>query len=634
MKKYESIVYSAAGLIALAVLLVAFNFLASTVALRADLTEGKLYTLSGGTRKILSKLDAPVKLRLYISKGESAMPVQLRSFAQRVEDVVNEFKSVAGANLVIEKYNPKPDSDEEDAAQLDGIEPQQLGTGEAFYLGLSVSQLDRKQAISSVSPQRERLFEYDLIRAIARVATPDKPVLGLMSAVPVLGERFNPMTRQSSEPWVLANELKRDFNVKTVNMSAQAIDPEIKVLLVIHPRDISDKTEYALDQFVLRGGKLIAFVDPFMFFDQQPNPMMPMQQQQGTSSSLPTLFKAWGIEMDPGKVIADIVFASGGGQRYTPTVLSLNRTALNREDVTTSQIESLLYAFGGAFVVKPAEGLKLTELIKSSATTMMVDNVVASVSGDAATKGFVPSGKSLPLALRLTGKFKTAFPEGLKSDEPAKPAAKDGKPEAKPDAKPDVKPVAPQLKESGTENSVILVADADMLADGAAVDIQTIFGQRVVVPSNGNLNLAQNMVEQLFAGDDLIGLRSRATGFRPLAVIREMEARAQQQYFGKIQSLEKQLQQSSEKIQSLQKGRADAKSAQILSPEQQAELESFRKRVVETRRDLKELRKNLRQDSESLQFWTKVVNIAAMPLLVALLGLGFATMRRRRAAAA
>ena len=634
MKKYESFLYSAAGLVALAVLLVAFNFLASTVAARADLTDGKLFTLSDGTRKILGKLDAPVKLRLYISKGESAMPVQLRSFAQRVEDVVNEFKSVAGSNLVIEKYNPKPDSDEEDAAQLDGIEPQQLGTGEAFYLGLSVSQLDRKQAISAVSPQRERLLEYDLIRAIARVATPDKPVLGLMSAVPVLGERFNPMTRQGSEPWVLANELKRDFNVKAVNMSAEAIDPEIKVLLVVHPRDIPDKTEYALDQFVLRGGKLIAFVDPFMFFDQQPNPMMPMQQQQGTSSSLPTLFKAWGVEMDPGKVIADVVFASGGGQRYTPTVLSLNRTALNREDVTTSQIESLLYAFGGAFVVKPAEGLKVTELIKSSATSMMVDNVVASVSGDAATKGFVPSGKSLPLALRLTGRFKTAFPAGLKSDEPAKPAAKDAKPDAKPAAKPDVKPVAAQLKESGAENSVILVADADMLADGAAVDIQTIFGQRVVVPSNGNLNLAQNMVEQLFAGDDLIGLRSRATGFRPLTVIREMEARAQQQYFGKIQALEKQLQQSSEKIQSLQKGRADAKSAQILSPEQQAELESFRKRVVETRRDLKELRKNLRQDSESLQFWTKVVNIAAMPLLVALLGLGFAMMRRRRAAAA
>lgn len=628
MKKNEAFIYSAAGLAALAVLLVAFNFLASTVALRADLTDGKLYTLSEGARKILKRLDAPVKLRLYISKGESAMPVQLRSFAQRVEDVVREFKSVAGANLVIEKYNPKPDSDEEDAAQLDGVEPQQLVSGETFYLGLSVSQLDRKQAIPAISPQREQLLEYDLIRAIARVATPDKPVLGLMSALPVLGEQFNPFTRQGSEAWVLANELKRDFNVKPVNVTAEAIDPEIKVLLVIHPRDIGEKTEYALDQFVLRGGKLIAFVDPFMYFDQQPNPMMPVQQQPGTSSSLPALFKSWGVEMDPGKVIADITFASGGGQRYTPTVLSLNRTALNREDVTTSQIESLLYAFGGAFKVKPVDGLKLTELIKSSATSMLVDNIVATVSGDAATKGFEPSGRSLPLALRLTGKFKTAFPDGLKPDEPSRPAAKDAKAAApKPAA-------AAQLKESAAENSVILVADADMLADGAAVDIQTVFGQRVVVPSNGNLNLAQNMVEQMFAGDELIGLRSRASGFRPLTLIREMEAQAQQQYFGKIQALEKELQQASEKIQALQKPRADPKSAQILSPEQQAELEKFRKRVIETRRDLKELRKNLRQDAESLQFWTKVANIALMPLLVALLGLAFAAARRKRVAAA
>ena len=628
MKKYETFLFSAAGLAALAVLLVAFNFLASTVALRVDLTDGKLYTLSDGTKKILTKLDAPVKVRLYISAGETAMPVQLRSFAQRVEDVAREFKSVAGANLVIEKYNPKPDSDEEDAAQLDGIEPQQLASGETFYLGLSVSQLDRRQAIAAISPQRERLIEYDLIRAIARVATPDRPVLGLMSAVPVLGEQFNPFTRQGSEPWVLANELKRDFNVRPVNITAEAIDPEIKVLLVIHPRDLPESTEYALDQFVLRGGKLVAFVDPYAYFDQQPNPMMPQQQQPGTSSSLPTLFKAWGVEMNPGKVLADVVYASGSGQRYTPTVLTLNRTALNRDDVVTSQIETLLYAFGGAFDVKPVEGLKLTELIKSSATSMLVDNIVATVSGDAATKGFEPSGKSMPLALRLTGKFKTAFPGGLKPDEPAKPAAKDAKPA------PPKPAAAPQLTESVAENSVILVADADMLADGAAVDIQTVFGQRVVVPSNGNLNLAQNMVEQLFAGDDLMGLRSRASGFRPLTVIREMEVQAQQQYFGKIQSLEKELQQASEKIQALQKGRADAKSAQILSPEQQVELEAFRKRVIETRHELKELRKNLRQDSESLQFWTKVANIAVMPLLVALAGLAFAAARRRRVAAA
>ena len=216
MKKYETFLYSAAGLVALFIILVAFNYLSSSAAVRADLTDGRLYTLSEGTKKILQKLDGPVKLRLYVSQSDNAIPVQLRSFAQRVEDVVREFKSVAGPNLIIEKYNPRPDSDEEDAAQLDGVEPQTLFSGEQFYLGLSVSRLDRKQALSNISQQRERLLEYDLIRAISRVAVSERPTIGIMSAVPVLGEAMNPMTRQGSEPWVLAGELKRQQQIVAV----------------------------------------------------------------------------------------------------------------------------------------------------------------------------------------------------------------------------------------------------------------------------------------------------------------------------------------------------------------------------------------------------------------------------------
>src|SRR3954468_10399733 len=622
MKKHETILFSAVGLLALFIILVAFNYLVSGAAVRADLTEGKLYTLSDGTKKILQKLDGPVKLRLYVSQSDNAIPVQLRSFAQRVEDLVREFKAVAGPNLIVERYNPKPDSDEEDAAQLDGVEPQTLFTGEQFYLGLSVSRLDRKQALSNISQQRERLLEYDLIRAIARVANAERPTIGVMSAVPVMGEPMNMMTRQPSEPWVLANELKRDFNVKGVPMSAEAIDKDINVLLVIQPRDIMESAEYALDQFVLRGGKLIAFVDPYMFFDQQPNPMMPNMPGQPGSSTLPRLFKAWGINMDPGKVVADVTYASGAGQRYTPTVITLNKTALNKDDVATSQIDTLLLAFSGVFdASKPAEGLKVTDLAHTSPNSMLVDNIVASVSGDAAMKGFTPDNKAKPLAMRLSGKFKTAFPEGkpapFNQDKDKKPAD-----------------TGPQLKEGSAENSVVLVADADMLADGAAVEVQTILGQRVVVPSNGNLALVQGMLEQLASGDDLMSLRSRASSFRPLTVVRQMEADAQKQYFGKIKELEDELTQTTEKMQKLQRQSGGTKSAQIMSPEQQAELDRFKKRVTETRQVLKDLRKTLRQDAEALQFWTKVAYIALMPLLVALFGLGYALMRRRRAARA
>jgi ABC-type uncharacterized transport system involved in gliding motility auxiliary subunit len=436
-----------------------------------------------------------------------------------------------------------------------------------------------------------------------------------MAGLPVMGERFNPFTRQSSDPWVLANELKREFEVKEVPLNAAEIDKEVSVLLLIHPRDAQPQTEFALDQFVLRGGKLIVFVDPYAYFDQTPT--MPGMPPQVSSSTLPTLFKAWGVEMDPGKVVSDVVFGSGGGARYTPTVLSLNRTAFSRDDIVTGQIETLLYAFGGAFSVKPVEGLAVSELIRSSPNSMLVDNANATKSGDEATKSFKPGGAALPLALRLSGKFRTAFPEGR----PADPNAKDKKP-------------SPEggLKESVKDNSVVLVADVDMLADGAAVDVQDMFGRKVVVPSNGNLAFAIGLVEQFAAGDALISLRSRAASFRPLTVVRELEAEAQKQYFGRIQALEEELQKTTAKMQELQKAQGQAgKSAQILSPEQQEELERFKKTVAETRLALKDVRKNLRQDAESLVFWTKVANIALMPVLVALAGLLIALLRRRRA---
>ena len=614
MKKYEHLVYSAVGLVALGLLLVAVNFFIARAPLRVDLTEGNLYTLSAGTRKVLRNLQAPVKLKLYSSQGES-VPVPLRGFAQRVDDLVREFAAASNGNLRIERYNPRPDSEEEDAAQLDGIEPQQLMSGEQFYLGIAVSQLERKQLIAAVTPQRERLLEYDLVRAIARVGSSARPTIGLMAGLPVSGEKFNPFTRQSSDPWVLAGELKREFDVKEVPMSAKEIDKDINVLLRVHPKDMPPEQEYALDQFVLRGGKLIAFVDPYAYFDQAPQ--MPGVPAQPSSSTLPLLFKAWGVQMDPGKVISDVVFGSGGGARYTPTVLSLNRTAFSRDDVVTGSIETLLYAFGGAFSVeKIAEGLRVTELVKSSPNSMLVDNASATRSGDDATKSFQPSGKAMPLAIRLTGKFKTAFAEGLKEKD--KPV-----------------PGTPNLRESAGENSIILVADVDLLADGAAVDIQEVFGRKVVVPSNGNLAFALGMVEQLAAGDELISLRSRTAAFRPLTVVRELEAEAQKQYFGKIQSLEEELQKTTAKLQELQKGQKAGSApggAQILSPEQQAEIERFRRTVAESRLALKEVRKNLRQDAESLVFWTKVINIALMPLLVALFGLLFALLRRRRTA--
>jgi ABC-type uncharacterized transport system involved in gliding motility auxiliary subunit len=628
-KKYlEAMFYSAGGIVALLVILIAANFIIGAFNLRADLTQGSVYTLSQGTKAMLAKLEAPVKIRFYYTQGGSVVPVGLKTFAKRVEDLLGEYQRAGHGKVIIEKLNPEPDSDAEDSAALDGVEGQLTNTQEKFYLGLAVNFLDQRAALPVLAPDRERLLEYDITRAIARVASASKPVVGLMSALPVMGRPLNPMLKQQpTTPWVLATELQNIFTVKKIELTADKIPDDIKVLLVIHPRDISETTEYALDQFILRGGKLIAFLDSYAYFDQQPDMQNPFGGSNAGQSTFYRLLKHWGLDMEMGKVAADLTYASGAGPRILPTLLALTPEALNKDDVVTSQVGTMLVPFASVFTGKPAEGLTQTVLAQTSPNAMLVDLIIATLSGEPSTRGFQPSGTPYPLAIRLSGKFKTAFPDGR--PKPYEPPSKDRKKAA---AKTQDAKAEPQLKESAQENSVVLVSDVDLLTDGAAVEVQEIFGQRLIVPRNGNLNFAQSLVEQVAGDYDLTKLRSRAAFTRPLTVLQQMEARAQQSYLGKIKELEDNLSQTQEKLAALQKQRAGAQST-LLSPEQQAEVENFKKKAIETRKDLKELRKTLRMESDALQFWAKLANIGLMPLAVALLGLTLALARRRRVAA-
>jgi len=617
-KKTESLLYSAGGLVAALIALILLNLVLGAARGRIDLTQGKLYTLSEGTRAVLAKLESPVKIRLYFSQND--IPLPIKAYGRRVEDLLAEFRQAGRGKVTVEKLDPQPDSDAEDSATLEGVEAQVTPSGDKFYLGASISYADQKLALPALAPDREPLLEYDLTRAIARAAATAKPVIGVMSALPVFGMPPSPMTGgQPTEPQVFIGELRRDYTVKRVGLDAQKIDDDIKVLLVIHPRGIGEQAQYALDQFVLRGGKLIAFLDPSAYFDQLGQ--MGGMGGGGTPSSLDRLLKAWGLAFDSGKVVLDMRYLTGTGARTLPTLLSLNDNAFDPHDIATARLGSLLMPFAGAFTGKPVEGLSEAVLMKSSAYSQLVDSFAATTQGEAAIRAFKPSGTEYPLAVRLTGKFKTAFPEGRPKDEDRgeKNTAKAS----------EAKPEAAQLKESAGENAVVLVGDSDFINDGAAVQIQEIFGQRIVIPRNGNIAFAQALVDQ-FAGDPaLIKLRGRASAARPFTVIRDMEAKAQQAYLGKIKELEDNLGQTQEKLNALQKGKGQGAGA-ILSAEQQTELENFRRKAAETRLALKEVRRELRADSEALQFWTKVLNIAMMPLLVTLAGIGLAILRRRR----
>jgi ABC-type uncharacterized transport system involved in gliding motility auxiliary subunit len=495
---------------------------------------------------------------------------------------------------------------------------------------VAVSMVDSKEAIPFLDPRRERLLEYDITRAIANVMTPTKPVIGVMSALPIFGE-FNPMAMRMGggrqEPWIVISELKRDFTVKEIQMAADKIDEDIKILLVVHPKGITDKAMYAIDQFVMRGGKLITFLDPHSIVDSRNSQgQNPLQAAASGGSSMDKLTKAWGIDYDMSKVIADNIFKTqisrgGPGSEQAPAVLSLTDRAMNTNDVVTSQTDNMLMVFAGSFGGTPAEGLKETVLIHSSPQSQPVEKFMATFSGEQVMKDFAPGGKELPLAIRLTGKFKTAFPDGKPKD--TAPADKD---------KPEPPDNTPALKESAKETTVVLVADSDMIFDQFAAQSQNFLGQRLVMPINANLNFVQNLVEQMGGDENLIAVRSRATMNRPFTKIRDMQSKAEDKFRSRIKDLEKTLSDAQTKLNELQKGK-EGNQKFILSPEQQAEIKRFQEKQAEVRKELKQERKNLRREIDSLENRLKWMNIAGMPLLVTLAGISLAFVKRNKTAA-
>ena len=644
-KSLETILYSTAGIGAMALILIAFNVITSTIKTRVDLTKEKAYTLSAGTRAILAKLDTPLKVRFYCTQAESSTPdtVYLKGYAKRVEDLLTEYKQAARGKLTIEKYDPQPDSDAEDSARLDGIQAETLRNGDRFYMGLAVSLLDEKQTIPFLDPNKERLLEYDLSRAISRVVTPEKPVVGIMSALPVFGMPSNPMMmrmgQQGQQPWAIVNELKNDFSVKRVVMDVDSIDSDIKVLLVIHPREISDKVQYAIDQFVLRGGKLLAFLDPLPMVDSREQNQM-LGSIPNSGSSLDKLLKAWGVSFDTSKVVADLNFkmqigGRNGQPQEAPAVLSVTPNGINRDDIVTSQIDNLWLPYAGAFTGTPVAGLKETVLLKSTTESQLVDGFMANLSGANVLKEFKPSGTSYRLAIRLTGKFKTAFPSGKPEDKKDEDKKDQDKKETagKPEEKPAEKKTDDSLKESAQDTTVILVGDADMLFDNVALrQIQTPFGN-LSQAMNGNLNFAQNAVEQLTGDNNLIAVRSRATQNRPFTRIKAMETRANEKFQSEIKGLEDKAAEAQRKINELQQQKKDKEQRFILSPEQTAELAKLRTEEAESRKRLKQVQKDFRKEIVSLQTTVKWMNILAVPAAVTASGIVIAVAKRRKTSA-
>lgn len=616
-----------AGLLVLLVIIGAANLIIANLRLRVDLTAERLYTLSTGSKQVLGKLENDVTLKFYFSASSAEMPMGLKTYANQVQDLLKEYELAGKGRVALEAYDPKPDSDSEEWAQRYGIEPQQTNPfGQPVYFGLVAVCGETEAVIPGFNPRTEATLEYDITRLITRVAWPEKPVIGVLSSLSVLGAPQNPMMmmrrQQQDQGWTAFRELRKDYTVREIQADAEAIDADIKALIVVHPKNLEDKALFAIDQFVLRGGRLIVCVDPFNIADfeanQQQNPMM-MQMGGGQAgpSTLGKLFDAWGVTFDTAKIAADLSAAtklnSGNGRvEDNPAFLSLGTPNMAKDDLLTAQLSQVMLPFAGALSANTPKEITFTPLITTSKdNACLVDQMNAQFGMSAMRAQLKPDGAQRTLAARLQGTFKTAFPDGLSTNGTAAAATN----------------AAPAHLTSGT-STVMLFGDADFLNDRFCVQVMnSLFGQ-IAQPINDNLTLFGNTVEQFAGREELIGVRSRGQFNRPFVKVDQLEVKAMKQWQAEEERLEAALQETQQRLADLQQKKSGNERL-ILSKEQQAELEQFRKTQAETRKQLKEVRKSLNKDIERLGLSLKVVNIALLPLLVIGFGL-FRGLRRRK----
>jgi ABC-type uncharacterized transport system involved in gliding motility auxiliary subunit len=612
---------SGTALVVLAVLFVAVMLLVDVAfrGARVDLTQNHLYTLSDGTKKIIGSIDEPINLYLYFSdKGTQDLP-QLRTYYTRVREMLEEMAARSGGKIKLELIDPLPFSEDEDRAASLGLQSVPVGVaGEKIFFGLAgTNSTSGQSVIPFLQPDKESFLEYDIAKLIHELSVAKKPVVGLLSGLPIAAG-FDPQTRQMREPWAIDQQWSQLFDMKPLTAPGlKSIDKDIDVLVVVHPKQLPDDASYAIDQFVLRGGHLLVFVDPDAELDDSGadpnNPMAAVMADR--SSDLPKLFKAWGIEYDPKKVVLDrqraLPISMGEGQTPVrhPAILGFTAEDLNRDEVTTANLDSINVSSAGYFELsKDVKDEKLTPLIQTTgeATTVPSERLRMLQDPNALYTDYKPGGEHLIVAARLSGKFKTAFPE--RKDEGS-------------------------LKESKDEGQIILVADTDLLSDRMWVQIRPFFGQKLMNAFANNGDFAVNALDNMAGSSELISIRGRATSQRPFTTVEALKRSADEHFRAKEDELQKELSDTEHKLTELQSAKAKDQ-AQILSPEQKSELDNFLKRKIEIRKELRQVRRQLDAEIEALGTKLKLVNIVLMPLLVTFAALAFAWWRNQRRRAA
>jgi ABC-type uncharacterized transport system involved in gliding motility auxiliary subunit len=629
MKITHPVTRAAFGVAALVVIAVSANWLVSLTPLGnrgADFTEKHIHTLSNGTRAILGELDTPVVIRYYASRSTTYMPEEIKLHMRRVDDLVKEYASLSKGKLRVENLDPQPDTDAEDSANLDGINGQRMDD-QNLYFGLAISCLDRTSVIPFMDPRDETMLEYHLSKAIAEVSTPSKPKIGVMSALNLKGAPAMMPGQPPTPGWVIYQQIKQSFDLVDISMESPMIDPKaIKVLLLFHPAGITPEAEFAVDQYLLSGGTVVACLDAFSVAAQMTsgggNPMMG-QQGNPTTSTLPTLLSAWGISFESGKVLADPTLATKlGGERLGLAVLTLSKDSMPQQDnVITKDLASCTFFLPGAFSKTGGGGVTTNTLVKSTTGAGFVDAMRASQLDPTLATTFRSSGTAYDLVTHLSGSFKTAFPDG-------KPKAKTeaGAPGEK-DAPKD-EAASASLKVAAKPGNVFLIADIDAFYDRFAYNVQNFGGTQLASPVNGNASLLFNLLDQAAGSEHLIGSRSRSAIRRPFTVVQKLESDFNQKVGSKIEEFQQKQKAAQQKLGDLQAKKSRG-SELYLSTEQEAEIRKLRQEQVDYSKLIREQEKELRRQKDKLAGKITLLNVAAMPLVVILTGVVLFILRRR-----
>lgn len=622
----------ALAVILLFVGLVLVNFLASSLPARVDLTAESIYSLSPGTRALLGKIEEPITLDLYFSKDATGLPIAYKNYATRVQEMLREYVRAGHGKITLNVITPRADTPEEERATAAGLTPQVAQTGgEQFFFGLVVTQADQQKTVPAFTPQREQFLEYDLSKLIYGVQQLDKRKLGLLTSLPLQGTPQMPMmARRGQEPQFIIDEWQQSFEIVTIEAGATELPASLDALAVIHPQNVTPKLQFAIDQFLLAGKPVFLCVDPSSQYFKRLGGQQAMfgGPQPNVASNLPTLLGGWGLTYDAQQVVGDVenatqVQTQGGGIARYPIWLNLRRDSFNAQSLPTAQLSSMLFIEPGSVSLPTGSTLTFAPLVQTSAQAGDVPAAsLQFAQPDEIARQITPSGKKTIAAL-VTGKFKTAFPQGAPAVEP-KPGEK--KDEPKPADAP--KPAAPALTESKATSTLLVVTDTDWLFDDYSVRKFNFFGQTAADPFNDNLAFAANSLDFLGGSRDLVSIRGKGNSLRPFTVVRAMEAKAQKQYQQKLTELEARLSSVQSKLTELQ-GKKSEGNRLIASPEVARAIEDFQKQSATIRAERRQIRRALREDIDALENRLLLVNLLASPVLIAAFGLWLYRARRQ-----